>query len=151
MGDLRDQIELRMKIHAPARDAWRLISTPGWFVTLAVEDPPSIERLGAGTWSVQDGLLGSFVLSALVQLENVYAAFLWESAAAGPGGLEPTLIEFWIEEIGGGLVSLKVCESGLSHHGETVRHSLQMRMENIDGWESALAAARDFLEAECRR
>jgi hypothetical protein len=56
------------------------------------------------------------------------------------------LIEFWIEDQGDALVSLRVRESGFSWAGLTDEQRRDVLEGNAEGWQAALEAARSFLE-----
>jgi hypothetical protein len=147
MDGLTDRIELGVSIHAEAGQVWRLVSEPDWFINQAAAAPPVITRVDAGRWVVRDERFGPFVIRTVGLRAPRYAAFRWEPVVRnGDTNAGWTLIEFWIEDQGDALVSLRVRESGFSWAGLTDEQRRDVLEGNAEGWEAALEAARSFLE-----
>ena len=146
MSDSRDRIERDIEIDADADRVWELIAEPGWWVNDGQIVQHRIERDGDMT-TVHDPVHGPFRIRTVSLEAPRYAAFRWLSLE-GRGQLvdqQSTLVEFWIDELPGGGVRLRVAESGLDALAVSDEEQRRNFEENAEGWATELAAARSFL------
>ncbi|KRC61698.1 hypothetical protein ASE14_12765 [Agromyces sp. Root81] len=148
-----DRIEQQIDIDASAARVWELVSTAGWWINDDRVVEHRIEQQGSRV-VVHDEKHGAFTL-AIESLEAPrYAAFRWFNAQ--PASAEPdperdplvsTLVEFWIEERGDGVV-LRVAESGFEGLDRSAEERRRMFDGNTEGWAIELGFARDHVAAE---
>ncbi|GAA1452401.1 SRPBCC domain-containing protein [Nocardiopsis tropica] len=142
MDEVSDRIERQVDIAAPARRVWELVSRPGWFINDGAVVDHVIEQDGDVS-VVRDPVHGDFRIRTEKLDPPGYAAFRWLGGEEGGS----TLVEFWIEELETGGVTLSVAESGFSSLGGTEAERRRRVEENTRGWEEELGAARSFLDA----
>jgi len=142
MDGIPDRIERQVDIAAPALRVWDLVSRPGWFVNDGAVIDHAIEQDGDVS-VVRDPVHGDFRVRTEKLDPPGYAAFRWLGGEEGGS----TLVEFWIEELEAGGVTLRVAESGFSSLGGTETGRRRSIEENTRGWEEELGAARSFLDA----
>ncbi len=139
-----DRIERSITIDATPERVWRIVSEPGWWINSGAIRPHRIEDAGDGTSVVHDEEHGAFRIRTERLDPPRYAAFRWIGREDEKGA--GTLTEFWVEdtEDPGNGVTLRVVESGLENVPESEREAYLR--ENVQGWETELAAARTAAE-----
>lgn len=142
--DPNDSIDKRITIQADAERVYALVSRPGWWIS---DDILSTE---GDVSHVGHQKYGTFRIRTVEARPPRYVSFRWmggdqanEALTASPG----TLIEFWIEELEGGGVSLRVVESGFSALPISEERRRKNIEENTTGWEEELAKAKALAEA----
>ena len=136
-----DRIERSITIDATPERVWQIVSEPGWWINGGTLRPHRIEDAGDGTSVVHDEEHGAFRIRTERLDPPRYAAFRWIGREDEKGA--GTLTEFWVEDAADG-VTLRVVESGLENVPESEREAYLR--ENIQGWETELAAARTAAE-----
>jgi len=136
-----DRIERSITIDATPDQVWRIVSEPGWWINSGTIRPHRIDDAGDETWVVHDEEHGAFRIRTERLEPPRYAAFRWIGREDEKGA--GTLTEFWVEDAGNG-VTLRVVESGLENVPDSEREAYLR--ENVQGWETELAAARTAAE-----
>lgn len=147
MADETDRIERSIEIEADVGHVWTLVSEPGWWVNDGRIVEHKIQTDGDRS-TVTDPMHGDFVIRTVRLEPPHYAAFRWLSGKGGTREPEEqsTLVEFWIQERPTGGVSLRVVESGLDALDLSEQQRRTMLVDNTEGWEQELAAARTLLQ-----
>lgn len=148
MTDDLDRIERQIDIEAPAARVWKLIARPGWFINDGAIFDHRIERRTDDLHIVHDPVYGEFPIRTERLDPPRYAAFrcLVDEPGTEPRPDGSTLIEFWIDENPDGGVTLRVAESGFSALPGSAEKRRKRLDDNIEGWQTELAAARSYLD-----
>jgi uncharacterized protein YndB with AHSA1/START domain len=143
--DPLDRIDHSIDIDASAEKVWDLVSRPGWWINDGtVEAEPDLRQEGDVT-VVTHAEYGEFRLLTVEAQRPSYVAFRWMHRLPDDGKERSTLVEFRIEPRESG-VTLKVAESGFSGLQKPREAWLKDRSDNVEGWNTELAAARTFVE-----
>lgn len=140
---LPDTVERAITIEAPIETVWGLAHIPGWWVNSGEVVDHDI------TWDGEIAVVatefGDMRIELVEERDPTYVSFRWLGGTSGDAEPLPTLVEFFLTEVGEG-TELRVVESGWSTFEPTeyVRHNYA---ENTSGWEKELAAARTHLVA----
>jgi uncharacterized protein YndB with AHSA1/START domain len=148
--DPLDRIDQSIEIDATADTVFRLISRPGWWINEGTVDPEPDLRVEGDVTVVTHPKYGEFRLSTVASEPPTYVAFRWHHALPDDGKKRSTLVEFRIEQRDGGGVLLRVAESGFSGLQKPREEWLADRSNNVEGWTTELAAAREFVESAAR-
>jgi len=148
--DTPDQIERQIDIDANADRVWALVSEPGWFINQGGVTEHRIQPVGDGVHVVHEPAYGEFTVRTISLDEPRYAAFRWEAGRSDANeSAGSTLIEFWIDDRPGVTgITLRVRESGFASLTSDDEQRRVTIAENTSGWESELAAARSYVEAQ---
>lgn len=140
---LTDKVERAVTIDAPIATVWTLASTPGWWINSG--EVVDHEISWDGDVATVQTEFGPMRVEQTESREPSYIGFRWLGGTSGEAEPLPTLVEFFLTEIGTG-TELRVIESGWAgfEPSDYVRRNYE---DNISGWESELAAARTFLAA----
>jgi uncharacterized protein YndB with AHSA1/START domain len=134
---MQDRIEQQVVINAPLDRVWELVSTPGWWVPTATEEPPN--RTPGHQVIRESAKWGRFPIEVVDMQPQNYAAFRWASQFPGadlaPGST--TLVEFFVTETGD-TVTVKVVESGFAALDAPEKVRQAALRDNTGGWESEL-------------
>lgn len=145
--DPLDRIDKSIEIDASAEKVFALVSRPGWWINDGAIDPePELRQEGEVT-VVTHARHGEFRLAAVACEPPSYVAFRWHHRLPEDGRQRSTLVEFRIEPREGGGVTLSVAESGFAGLQKPREEWLRDRSDNVEGWDTELAAARTHLEA----
>jgi uncharacterized protein YndB with AHSA1/START domain len=137
---VQDTIERELTFEQPREVVWAAITEPDqiarWFGTGAeLELRPGAE--GSFSWE-------SLGVKTKITVEAVDPprrfAYRWEPGGVDKGG-PTTLVEFTLEELGGG-TRLRLVESGFEQFGPEARHG------NEHGWDEELGELQAYLLAE---
>jgi hypothetical protein len=139
METTTDRIEREISKAASAGKVWDLIRRPGWWINDGVVvqhdfDPDSDVNV------ITHPVHGSFRVKTVALDAPRYAAFRW----LGDDPQAPTtLVEFWIEDAGSGVV-LRVVESGFDSLPLGEEDRRRLFDGNAEGWEIEMDAAREW-------
>ncbi|MGA7203212.1 MAG: ATPase [Specibacter sp.] len=139
METTTDRIEREIAITASAERVWELICRPGWWINdgVVVEhayDPASDVNV------ITHPVHGRFRVKTVTLDAPRYAAFRW----LGDNPDAPTtLVEFWIESAGAGVV-LRVAESGFDSLPASEEERRKTFDGNTEGWGIEMNAAREW-------
>lgn len=141
-----DRIARQIDIDAPADRVWDLVVRPGWYINDgAVDAEPDLHYEG-DVAVVRHPSLGEFRFRTVELDKPRYAAFRWIGTPVRGESAPATLVEFWIDERGGGGVTLRVVESGFAGLADDPAVWLKEREGNDHGWLVELEAAKTFVE-----
>src|SRR4051812_18481254 len=144
--DPLDRIEKSIDIDASPEEVWGLVSRPGWWINDGTVDPEQEVRREEGEVSVvTHPEYGEFRLLTEAAEPPTYVAFRWLHAGTGERPQRSTLVEFRILPRHDG-VTLSVTESGFAALSPDRAVWLADRSNNVEGWDTELAAARTFVE-----
>ena len=147
-----DTIERDIRINAPVERVWSLVSEPGWWINEGTVRPHEIEQRD-GFVVVTDEKWGDFRIEVVESTPHERVVFRWLVSGEDEGadhtnaeGLIPTLVTFTLEAVDGGTL-VRVVESGLA--GADVTDEVRTRAydDNVEGWETELAAAKSHVES----
>ncbi|SHH11067.1 Activator of Hsp90 ATPase homolog 1-like protein [Jatrophihabitans endophyticus] len=145
--DPLDRIEKSIDIDAPASTVFALVSRPGWWINNGEVDAEADLRRDGDVWVVTHPEHGEFRFETIESTPPSYVAHRWHHRLPDDGVDRATLVEFRIEDRPGGGVRLSVVESGFSLLHKPREQWLADRADNDRGWDTELAAARDFVTA----
>lgn len=131
-----DRIEREVHILAPAEVVWELVSQPGWWINDGTVIPHRVEEREDHV-VVHDPTHGAFAVRTVSSTPPRHVAYRWLGDDAGVG---TTLVEFWIADVGDGVV-LRVVESGFATLPGTLEQRHRLYQDNAEGWDTELAAA----------
>lgn len=134
--EVLDRIEREVHIGAPAEVVWELVSQPGWWINDGEVVPHRVEEREDHV-VVHHPTHGSFAIRTVSSVPPRHVAYRWLGDDDGQG---TTLVEFWIADVGDGVV-LKVVESGFASLPGTLEQRRRLRQDNAEGWDTELAAA----------
>jgi len=138
-----ERVEQHRTVRATSEQVWALVSDPGWFIR-SHPGAPAVEKINDRLTMVHDDECGIRVIRTVDRIRPLYVAFRWE--ALGGAFHVPTLVQFWIDDLGDGTIRLRVCESGFAADpvlGEEHDRTLD---DNDQGWAEALESVRTYFE-----
>jgi hypothetical protein len=143
-----DEIDRSIEINSDPETVYALISRPGWWINDGVIGDNDISTTGDVS-TVTHAEYGQFRIHTLQQDPPNYASFRWlagDNAYEAYGDIPGTLIEFWVTELPGAVVNLRVRESGFLDLPGSAEMRLKNYKANAQGWEQELTAAKAHVE-----
>ncbi|MFC7486974.1 hypothetical protein ACOCJ7_12105 [Knoellia sp. CPCC 206453] len=142
----QDTITREIEIDAPLAIVWELVSQPGWWINDGSIVDNAIQEKD-GVWHVTNDTHGTFPLLIEGSNEPSHVAFRWapwDERAVEAGN---TLVEFFLEGLEDGPVTVSVVESGFASIDLAAGKVAENYRDNESGWETELGALKTHLEA----
>jgi uncharacterized protein YndB with AHSA1/START domain len=138
---MNDRIEQQVTIQASLDRVWDLVTRPGWWVPVDVEE--EVDRAPGHRTLRESARYGRFVVEVVRLEAQTYAAFRWASEFPGedpvPG--KSTLVEFFVQPVGDA-VSVTVVESGFASLQVSDEARTSALKANTSGWQQELASLK---------
>jgi uncharacterized protein YndB with AHSA1/START domain len=138
---MNDRIEQQVTIRASLDRVWDLVTRPGWWVPVDVEE--EVDRTPGHRTLRESVRYGRFVVEVVRLEAQTYAAFRWASEFPGenPAPGNSTLVEFFVQPVGDA-VSVTVVESGFASLDLSDEARASALKGNTSGWQEELASLK---------